>query len=137
MFRTSALHRKLLRETWQLRGQIFSIAMVVATAVMSVVAMRGGYETLVQVQQDYYSDMRFADVWSFLVRAPQALVATIEAIPGVNAVDTRVNFQATLDLDEEGIPARGQFLSVPENGQPMLNDIVIKQGRYIAPGGYD
>lgn len=137
MFRTSALHKKLFRETWQLRGQVFSIAMVVATGVMSVVTMRGSYDTLVQAQQDYYRDMRFADAWSFLVRAPQALVATIETIPGVNAVDTRVNFQATLDLEEEGIPARGQFLSVPEIGRPLLNDIVIKQGRYVALGGYD
>jgi len=133
----SSLSKKLLRESWQLRGQILSIAMVVATGVMSVVTMRGSYDTLVQAQRDYYRDMRFADVWSYLVRAPQSLTAAIEAIPGVNVVDTRVNFQATLDLDEVGIPARGQFISVPEIGQPLLNDIEIKQGRYVALGGYD
>lgn len=137
MFALRSLNRKLLRETWQLRGQLFSIAMVVATGVMSVVTMRGSYDTLAQSQQDYYRDMRFADVWSYLVRAPQALSSNIEAIPGVNGVDTRVNFQATLDLDEEGIPARGQFISLPENERPLLNDIVITQGRYIALGGYD
>ena len=77
----SSLSKKLLRESWQLRGQILSIAMVVATGVMSVVTMRGSYDTLVQAQRDYYRDMRFADVWSYLVRAPQSLTAAIEAIP--------------------------------------------------------
>lgn len=132
-----ALHKKMLREAWQLRGQIFSIAMVVATGVMSVITMRGSYDTLVQAQADYYRDMRFADVWSSLVRAPQSLTASIEKIPGVSAVDTRVSFQATLDLDEEGVPARGLFISLPEFGRPVLNDIVIKSGRYVAAGGYD
>ena len=133
----SSLNRKLFRECWELRGQILSIALVVATGVMSVVTMRGSYDTLVLAQADYYRDMRFADIWSSLVRAPLSLVADIESIPGVNVVDTRVNFQARLDLDEEGIPARGQFISVPETGRPALNDIVIKQGRYVALGGYN
>lgn len=133
----TALHKKLWRETWQLRGQIFSIALVVATGVMSVITMRGSYDTLVAAQADYYRDTRFADVWSFLVRAPQSLTREIESIPGVNAVDSRVTFQATLDLDEVGIPARGLFISVPEIGRPLLNDIVIKRGRYVALGGYD
>lgn len=131
------LYKKLWREAWQLRGQLLSIALVVATGVMTVVTMRGSYDTLVAAQADYYRQMRFADAWSYLVRAPQSLVARIEDIAGVNVVDTRVNFQATLDIDEEGIPPRGQFLSVPEIGRPLLNDIVIKQGRYIARGAYD
>lgn len=133
----SSLNRKLVREAWQLRGQLFSIALVVATGVMSVITMRGSYDTLVAAQADYYRDMRFADIWSSLVRAPNSLVRDIEAIPGVNAVDSRVAFQATLDLDEEGIPVRGLFISLPELGRPILNNIVIKQGRYIAPTGYD
>jgi putative ABC transport system permease protein len=133
----SVLYKKLWRETWQLRGQLLSIALVVSTGVMTVVTMRGSYDTLVAAQADYYREMRFADAWSYLVRAPQALVNDIENIPGVNAVDTRINFQATLDLDEVGIPARGQFISAPEIGRPGLNDILIKKGRYVALGGYD
>ncbi len=137
MISVSALSKKFWREAWQLRGQILSIALVVSTGVMSVIVMRGSYDTLVVAQADYYRDMRFASVWSFLVRAPQSLTAEIEAIPGVNIVDTRVTFAARLDLDEAGIPARGRFISLPEMGRPLLNDIVIKRGRYIAPGGHD
>ena len=42
-----AIHRKLLRELWQLKGQMLSIALVVATGVMTVLTMRGSYDTLV------------------------------------------------------------------------------------------
>jgi putative ABC transport system permease protein len=50
----NALHRKLLRELWHLKSQMLSIALVVATGIMTVVTMRGSYESLVIAQQDYY-----------------------------------------------------------------------------------
>ncbi|MCB1669904.1 MAG: FtsX-like permease family protein [Gammaproteobacteria bacterium] len=132
-----ALNRKLLRELWHLKGQVISIALVVASGIMSVVTMRGSYESLVTAQQQYYSSTRFADVWAPLVRAPLSLLPKIEAIPGVDAADSRVTFLATLDLDDSGIPAQGRFVSLPEVGRPKLNDIIVRQGRYIVPGAPD
>lgn len=132
-----ALDRKLLRELWRLKSQMVSIALVVASGIMSVVTMRGSYEALVLAQQQYYSSARFADVWAPLVRAPLSLITKIESIPGVDAADSRVTFLATLDLDDSGIPAQGRFVSLPEVGRPKLNDIVIREGRYVVPGAYD
>lgn len=132
-----ALNRKLLRELWHLKGQVISIALVVASGIMSVVTMRGSYESLVYAQQQYYSQTRFADVWAPLVRAPLSLLQKIEAVPGVDAADSRVTFLATLDLDDSGIPAQGRFVSLPEAGRPTLNDLVVRQGRYIVPGAPD
>ncbi|MDX1491732.1 MAG: FtsX-like permease family protein [Pseudohongiellaceae bacterium] len=133
----STLNKKLWREAWHLRGQLFSIALVVAAGLMAILTMRGSYDTLVNAQAQYYRDTRFADVWSYLVRAPLSLVDSLERIPGVNAVDTRVTFSGTLNFDEEGVPARGLFISLPEDGRPLLNDIVIKEGRYVSSGHYD
>jgi putative ABC transport system permease protein len=48
-----AINRKLLRELWHLKGQVISIALVVASGIMSVVTMRGSYESLVNAQQQY------------------------------------------------------------------------------------
>ena len=132
-----AINRKLLRELWHLKGQVISIALVVASGIMSVVTMRGSYESLVYAQQQYYSETRFAEVWAPLVRAPLGLVPKIEAIPGVDAADSRVTFLATLDLDDSGIPAQGRFISLPEVGRPILNDIIVRQGRYVVPGAPD
>jgi putative ABC transport system permease protein len=55
----------------------------------------------------------------------------------VTAADSRVTFLATLDLDDSGIPAHGRFVSVPANGRPILNDVLIERGRYLAGGATD
>lgn len=130
----TSLNRKLLRELWKLKGQVISIALVVAVGVMSIVTMRGSYDSLLEAQQEYYRVSRFADVWVSLVRAPQALLSSLVAIPGVDAADTRVSFLATLDLDDSGSPSHGRFISIPDNGRPVLNDLQIRRGRYISLG---
>lgn len=132
-----ALNRKLLRECWHLKGQMLSIALVVATGIMTVVTMRGSYDSLVEAQQRYYNAMRFADVWTSLRRAPDTLLAQIENIPGVALADTRVSFLATLDLEGLDAPAQGRFVSIPENARPVLNDILLVRGRLVAPGAPD
>ncbi len=136
-FRVRALTYKLLRECWHLKGQLFSIALVVATGIMTVITMRGSYESLVQAQQQYYNDTRFADVWSNLRRAPESLREQIESIPGVALADTRVSFLATLDLEGLDAPALGRFVSLPEIGRPVLNDIRLLRGRYVENGAPD
>lgn len=130
----TALNRKLLRELWTLKSQMFSIALVVAVGIMSIVTMGGSYESLVRAQENYYRQSRFADVWISLVRAPLSLAEELVAIPGVDAVDTRITFLATLDLDDSGNPAYGRFVSLPEFGRPVLNDLTLVRGRYIDAG---
>lgn len=130
----SALNRKLLRELWQLKGQMASIALVVATGIMTVITMRGSYDSLVEAQQSYYRQARFADVWAPLKRAPDSLRERLQAIPGVAAVDTRVTLFANLDLEGLDAPAQARLVSLPEHGRPLLNDIRIQSGRYLAPG---
>jgi len=132
-----ALHRKLLRELWRLKGQLFSISLVVAMGVLTVVTMRGTYEALFNSRAQYYSDSRFADVWASLERAPESVRTRIEALPGVAAVETRVTSYATLDLPWLDGPGVGLFSSVPELRRPRVNDIHIAAGRYIAPGRAD
>src|SRR5690606_26271605 len=131
---TGALRRKLLRELWQMRMQMLSTAPVVATGVLTVVTMPGSYAALLQARADYHVAARFADVWAPLVRAPLALVPRLERIPGVAAVDTRITLLATLDMPTLDMPAQGRFVSLPASGRPLLNDLLIEQGRYLEPG---
>lgn len=130
----TSLNRKLLRELWQLKGQMFSIALVVAAGIVTVLTMRGGYQSLVEAQQSYYRQSRFADVWAPLKRAPDSMRERLQQISGVAAVDTRVTLLATLDLEGLDAPAQGRLVSLPESRRPVLNDIRIRRGRYLAPG---
>lgn len=129
-----ALDRKMLRELWRLRGQLLSIGLVVATAVTTLVTMRGTYEALVRGRAAYYRDYRLGDVWSSLERAPESVRQRLELIPGVAAVETRVSTYATLDLPWLDAPGQGLFISVPENRRARVDDIYIRTGRYVRPG---
>jgi putative ABC transport system permease protein len=128
----SALNRKLLREIWHLRGQMVSIALVVAAGVMTLVTMRGTYESLATALDSYYRDYRFAEVFASLGRAPESLVGRIEGIPGVAAVETRVVSLASLDVPGLAEPAVGQLLSLPREGRPALNEVHLVRGSYPA-----
>ncbi len=132
-----AIDRKLGRELWRMKGQMMSIAMVVATGIMTVLTMRGGHDSLAVAQADYYADTRFADVWVSLKRAPETVADEVARLPGVAEVDTRVTALARLDLpDVEGL-GMGRFVSVPRDGRPRLNDVVLVRGRWLAPGARD
>lgn len=132
-----AINRKLTRELWRLKGQMFSIAMVVATGIMAVVTMRGGYDSLNAAQTEYYAHTRFADLWAPVKRAPEAVADLVAELPGVQVVDTRVTAMATLDLPGLDAPGIGRVVSVPAGSRPILNDIVVARGRYLDQGARD
>ena len=130
----SALNKMLLRDLWRLRGQLTATALVVACGVASFVAAWSTYQSLLYSQDTYYSEFRFADVFAQLKRAPESLAARIREIPGVAAVHTRVVMAVTLDVSGLAEPATGRLVSIPERRGPMLNDLFLRQGRYVEPG---
>ena len=42
--RISALDRKLLRDFWHMRGQVVTVALIVASGIATYVTMRGAYD---------------------------------------------------------------------------------------------
>jgi putative ABC transport system permease protein len=135
--RLSALDRKLLRDLWHMRGQVITVALIVASGIATYVTMRGAYESVERAQQEDYARYHFADVFAQVKRAPNSLAAEIAAIPGVAVVQPRVVVEVNLDIPELDEPALGRLVSVPEHSAPMLNDLFLRQGRYIEPGRPD
>jgi putative ABC transport system permease protein len=127
----------LLRDLWHLRGQVFAAALVVACGVASFVSMRGTYLSLRTARDAYYRELRFADVFAQVKRAPLAIVPRLAAIPGVAAVRTRVVRDVTLDVPGLAEPAVGRLLSIPELRQPMLNDLHLRRGGWVQRGRPD
>jgi putative ABC transport system permease protein len=133
----SVLDRKVLRDLWHLRGQMAAVALIVACGVASIVTIRTAYDSLRGSLTAYYRDYRFADVFASLRRAPNALGSRIAALPGVAAVQTRVVVHVTLAVPGLAEPATGRLVSVPEARTPMLNDLHLRQGRYLVAGRPD
>lgn len=133
----SMLNRMLWRDLWHLREQIMAAALVVACGLATLVATRGTYHALLVAQQDYYRTARFTDVFAHLKRAPQAVADEIRHLPGVAQVRTRVVVDISADIPGLAEPAIVRLVSIPERQGPMLNDVQILRGRYVAPGAAD
>jgi putative ABC transport system permease protein len=126
---TGALNRKLRREVLRLKGQIATIALVVAGGITCFIGLRGTVDSLDFARAAYYDRWRFADVFAHVERAPESVAERIERLPGVSAVETRIAEEVTLPIEGMARPASGRLLSVPATGQPKMNALEIVQGR--------
>lgn len=133
----NALNQKLCRDILHLRGQAIAIVLIVACGIASLVTMMSAYDSLQLSQATYYDRYRFAQIFVQLERAPDSLADRIGEIPGVRRVQTRVVVDVNLDVPNLDEPATGRLVSIPELRSPILNDLYIRQGRYIEPGRPD
>lgn len=132
-----ALDRKLLRDLWRLRGQVFAIALVIASGVAVLVMSFSAIEALENTGEAYYERYRFAEVFAGVKRAPERIADRVAEIPGVQNVETRIVKYATIDIEGFAEPVIGQLVSIPERGQPVLNRLALRAGRLVAPGHPD
>jgi putative ABC transport system permease protein len=131
------LDRKLVRDLLRLKGQVVTIALVVAAGIAAFVSMRGNYVSIGLARDAFYERSRFADVFAHLERAPEALRADLEAIPGVSRIDTRVVEAAMVPLETLSEPIRGQVISLPPDGRAALDELYFVEGRPPEPGHDD
>lgn len=129
-----AIYRKLLRELWGMKGQVLAICLVIASGVATFVMSVSTLESLYESREAYYDRYRFGDIFAELKRAPLALQQRIRSISGVASVQSRIQTFVTLDIPDLREPAVGQLISVPDYGRSSLNDLHLRQGRYIEPG---
>ncbi|WP_437989419.1 ABC transporter permease [Sorangium sp. So ce145] len=132
-----ALTRKLWRDLWQMRGPALAIMMVVVAGIAVFVASRSALDSLELTRASYYEEYRFAHVFARARRAPESVGRRAAELPGVVQVQTRVIMDVTLALDGVTEPLTGRLISIPERRGPMLNDLYLREGRYIEPGRDD
>lgn len=128
------LDRKLVRSLRDLRGQVITIALVVACGIASYITMRSAYDSLVYSRDKYYTEARFGHVFASLERAPLSLSSELEALDGVQEVETRIVEPVLVPLPDRTRPASGTIVSVDHRRRGFaLNDIYIKTGRDLDP----
>ncbi|WP_303292125.1 ABC transporter permease [Marinobacter sp. SS5-14b] len=128
-FRTSVLHTKLRRELWQMRGQMLAIALVIAGGIAVCLMSLVNYSSLSATRSQYYQQHQFADVFVSLKRAPRHLLQQVTQIPGVTRVSGRVEGGAKLEVAGFDDPVSAHLVSVPETGQPEVNQLYLRHGR--------
>lgn len=129
-----AFDRKLLRDLLGMRSQAIAIAFVVLAGVATYVAMRNVMESLERSLDGYYREYRFADGFATARRAPEPVRERLAAIPGVSALETRVTAPVNLEVSGFDEPVAGLLVSVPEDRQPVLNRLFVREGRLVRAG---
>ncbi|MBW7851348.1 MAG: FtsX-like permease family protein [Rhodospirillales bacterium] len=132
-----ALDRKLYRTLWQIKGQVFAVAVVVACGVAVFIMALTALRALQDSRDAFYDAGRFADVFAHLKRAPDAVARRIAEIPGVQVAETRILADAALDVPGLEEPAIGRMVSLPPAGRPILNEVIVRRGRLPAAGSGD
>ena len=131
----NALDRKLLRDLTRMRGQVITIALVVASGITAYISTFSIYRSLSESQQAYYDRARFADVFARLKRAPNVVLEQVASLPGVAQVEARVVESVLLDMPSLPEPVVGQIVSIPGRGPALLNQLHLRMGREVEPGG--
>lgn len=127
-----ALHRKLFRDLWEIKGQALAIALVIAAGIAMFVTYLSNFQSLRLTQEAYYEHYRFADVFAAAKRAPERLLVQIVEIPGVARADARVVVEVTLDVPEVTEPVVGRIQSLGRD-PGSLNAIALQEGRLPQP----
>ncbi len=128
-----ALDRKLLRDMTRMKGQLIAVVALVACGVASFVSSMSTYASMLASQSAYYDRYAFAHVFDVLKRAPESVRTRLEEISGVQTVETRVVYGATIRVPGMHEPAYGLFVSIPDTGEPRLNQLYFRQGRNTEP----
>ncbi len=127
------LNKKLVRDLWNIKGQILAIIMVMACGIATFIMSFGVIDSLTLSRDVYYDRYQFANIFAQLKRAPQGIKQQVLDIPGVSAVEMRVVFGVTIQVDDMMEPASGKLISLPDGRVPLLNNIYLRSGRMLLP----
>ena len=127
------LDRKLVRDLWAFRGQALSIVLVLACAAAAMSMSFSARRSLDATREDYYRRYGFADLFVSVPSAPLSLAETIRRIPGVAAVAVRIVGHGAISIDGFDEPITGRLISLPDDGDPQVNALALRQGQTPTP----
>ncbi len=130
----SALDRKLLRDLRLMWSQALTIALVVASGVGGFITTLSAVDSLALARDRFYASGRFADVFASVKRAPNALVATLLATPGVADVQTTIEQIVRIELPDVADPVLGQLIGVDAQAPQRMNRVTVRNGQALDIG---
>ena len=132
----SLLDRKLARELVSMKGQVLTIALVVAAGIAVFVAAISTFYSLEAARDGFYDRSRFPDIFVTVKRAPLAIVPRLEAIPGVATVEPRIVKEVIVDWPGARLPVSARMISLSEKYN-ALSRLHLRRGSAPAPGSTD
>jgi putative ABC transport system permease protein len=129
-----ALDRKLWRDLRLMWSQALTIALVVASGIGGFITSLSAVDSLAFAREDFYAEGRFADLFVLLKRAPLALQAQLQAMPGVSAVQTTLEQVVRVEIAGSSDPIIGQLIGLDLRHPPAMNRVQLRSGRALTAG---
>ncbi|KAF0209429.1 MAG: FtsX-like permease family protein [Actinomycetota bacterium] len=124
----------LVLKTWRdilaRKGQFAALIVLVALGIMSYVGFVNAYRNLSLSADNAYEALKMADFTVSVSGAPPGVVAKIEAVPGVKAVERRLIVDTGMDISATN-QGTVRVIGVPVGHRPVVNDVLVEQGRYL------
>ena len=120
-----------------MRGQVFTIGLVVAAGVAAFVTLQGTWASLESSRVTYYERQRFADVFAHLKHAPIGVEKDLQTVPGVAEIETRISEPVMVPIATMREPASGLVVSLPDHGTQRLNRLRLVEGSLPEAGRAD
>ena len=128
----SSLGRKLRRDLAASKGMLLAIIAIIAVGGGCLVGMTATFANLETARDRYYSSCRMADFWIELKKAPLAAIADLGRIPASPNYAAESSFRDCRPRSGSE-PISGLVLSLPDHAGPVINNIVLRSGRYFTP----
>ncbi|MEN6351312.1 MAG: FtsX-like permease family protein [Syntrophomonas sp.] len=124
----TALQHKLLRTIRTTLGQFLALVLVVIGGVSAYYGMNTAVTKLVEAQQNYYRETRFADYYFNVERAPMGIISQIREIPDVLVASGRIQKDIKV-IRADGIYHTGRLTGF--DPQSEINRLYLTAGRYF------
>jgi putative ABC transport system permease protein len=123
-----------LRDIAAMPGQVITIALVVTAGVAVFVASVSTFESLQSGRDQFYASARFPQVFVTLKRAPLSVVARLNEISGIAAVQPRIVRDVIVDWPSSVLPVSARMVSVTRADDEPLARSHLRRGTAPQPG---
>ncbi|WP_316205037.1 ABC transporter permease [Bradyrhizobium sp. SZCCHNS3004] len=130
----SLLDRKLRRDISAMRGQVLTIALLVAAGVAVFVGSVSTYVSLRSACERFYASARFPEIFVTLKRAPLSIVPRLSATAGIVAVEPRIVREVIIDWPAASQPVSARMVSLNHAGDEQLARLHFRRGTAPDPG---
>jgi putative ABC transport system permease protein len=128
------INLKLWRDIRQQKWQFTALVVIILLGVLSYGGMMGMIDDVEASLDHTLDELRFQDfVVTLNGTAPEDVVQDVAQVDNVQAVTGRLVMDVGLDISEDN-QARARLIGMPTAAQPPVNQLFIKEGRYLQEG---
>ncbi|MBU4219173.1 MAG: hypothetical protein KKB90_09480, partial [Actinobacteria bacterium] len=129
----SKFNKKLVRDLAAHWTQVAAIVIVIALGIVMFLGPLLAQRDLRESIEEIYRATSYEDFSVEVSSAPVESVEQVRCLGNVSAVEGRLSLETVAEVEGSQLTLR--VISVPDAGRQAVNDVLVEEGSYLAPGG--